>query len=62
MYNYYPTGKYHYAYIPIVVSNSSDIFQQKMSDLFQGFEFIRLYIGKILILTKGDWKDHVHKL
>ena len=33
-----------------------------MNDLFHGFEFIRAYIDGILILTKGDWKDHVQKL
>ena len=34
--------------------NSRDIFQQKMNDLFQGFEFIRTYIDNILITKKGD--------
>ena len=40
------------------VSNQPDIFQQKMNNLFQGFEFICVYIDKILILTKLDWTDH----
>ena len=43
-------------------ANSPDIFQQKMNDLFHGFEFIYAYIDGILILTKGDWTDHVQKL
>ena len=33
-----------------------------MNNLFQGFEFICLYIYYHLILTKVDWTDHVHKL
>ena len=33
-------------------ANSSDIFQQKMNDLFQGFEFIRAYMDDLLILKK----------
>ena len=41
------------------VANSTDIFQQKMNDLFHVFEFIRAYIYDILILTKGYWKDHL---
>ena len=44
------------------VSNSPDIFQQKMNDLFHGFEFIRAYIDNLLILTKGYWTDHVQNL
>ena len=33
-----------------------------MNDLFHGFEFIRAYIYDLLILTKGDWTDHIQKL
>ena len=44
------------------VANSPDILQQKMNDLFHGFEFIRVYIDDLLILTKGYWTDHVQKL
>ena len=43
-------------------ANSPDIFEQKMNDLFHGFEFIRAYIDDLLILTKGDWADHLQKL
>ena len=44
------------------VANLPEILQQKTNDLFHGFEFIRAYIDKLLILTKGDWEDHVEKL
>ena len=44
------------------VSNSLEIFQQKMNNLFQSFYFICAYIYDLLILTKGYWTHHVHKL
>ena len=44
------------------VSNSPEIFQQKMNDLFHGFEFVHTYIYDIFVLTKGDWTDHVQTL
>ena len=55
-------GKYRYKYLPKGLTNSSDIFQQKMNDLFHRFEFICAYIDKLLILTKVDWTDHVQQL
>ena len=42
--------------------NSPEMFQQKMNDLFHGFEFIRAFIDYILILTKGYGKDYIQKL
>ena len=54
--------KYIYKNLPTGVANFQDIFQQKTNDLFHGFEFIRAYIYDLLILTKGDQKDHVQKL
>ena len=47
-------AKYRYKHLPTGVANFPDIFQQKMNDLFHGFEFIRAYIDDLLILTKGD--------
>ena len=46
----------------MVIANFPDILQQKMNDLFYGFEFIRAYIDDILILTKGYWIDNEKKL
>ena len=39
-----------------------DIFQQRMNDLFHGFEFICAYTDEFLVLTKGYWKDHVQTM
>ena len=33
-----------------------------MNAFFNGFESIRAYIDELLILTKGDWTDHVQRL
>ena len=33
-------GKYHYKYFKLVVSNTPDIFQQKINYLFQGLKCI----------------------
>ena len=44
------------------VANPPEILQHKMNDLFHGFEFIRVYIYDLLILNKGDWENHIHKL
>ena len=45
--------KYRYKCLTMGVINLPDIFQQKMIDLFQLFEFICAYIDALLILTKG---------
>ena len=57
-----PCGKYCYKRLPMGVANSPDNFQHKMNDWFHILEFIRAFIDDILILTKGDWTDHVQKL
>ena len=44
-----PWVKYWYKYLPMEVANSPDIFQQKMNDLFHGFEFICAYIDDLLV-------------
>ena len=56
-----PWGEYRYKRLTMGVANSPDIFQQKMNDLFHGFEFIRAYIDDMLILTKGYCTDHIQK-
>ena len=44
------------------VANSPEIFQQKVNDSFHRFEFIRVYIDDMLVLTKGDWTYDIQKL
>ena len=50
-----PWGKYQYRELPMILSRSSDIFQNIMNKMFQGFENICAFIDGFLILTKRDW-------
>ena len=54
----FPFGKYEMQRLPMGLCNSPDIFQEKMSELFDGFEFVRTYINDLLCLTKGSFEDH----
>ena len=57
-----PWGKYEYQRLPMGLCNSPDVFQEKMSELMSGLEFVHTYIDDLLVLTKGDWEDHLTKL
>ena len=57
-----PWAKYRYKYQPMVVSNSQDIFQQKINYLFQGFEFIHAYIDELFDNKQLYQTVHVQKL
>ena len=57
-----PFGKYEYLKLPMGLINSPDIFQEKISELFYGFEHVRAYIDDILLTTKKDWSDHLLEL
>ena len=57
-----PWGKYRYEFLPMGVSNSPDIFQEKMNKMFRDFELIREYINNLLIIAKGDWSDQFGKI
>ena len=58
----FPFGKYEMQRLPMGLCNSPNIFQEKMSELFNGLEFVRTYIKDLLCLTKGAFKDHLEKL
>ena len=45
-------GKYEYQRLPMGLCNSTDIFQENMSELFVGLDTIRVYIDEILHVTK----------
>ena len=44
-------GKYEYLRLPMGLANSPDIFQEKMSTLMDGLEFVRKYLDDCLLLT-----------
>ena len=57
-----PWEKYCYKRRTIRVTNLPEIFQQEINGLFREFLFICAYIYKLVVLTRGDWTDHVQKL
>ena len=57
-----PWGKYEYNKLPMGLCNSPDIFQEKMSELFYGLDYVRAYIDDLLIIINGTYEDHLEKL
>jgi Reverse transcriptase (RNA-dependent DNA polymerase) len=57
-----PFRKYEYQRLPMELCNSPDIFQEKMSELMAGLDFIRAYIDDLLVITKGSYIEHLNKL
>ena len=57
-----PWGKYEYQCLPMGLCNSPDIFQEKMNVLMQDLEYVQAYIDDLLILSAGDWQDHLDKV
>lgn len=57
-----PWGKYSYLRLPMGVAGSPDIFQERMTSLMDTLDYIRVYIDDLLILSKGDFDDHLAKL
>ena len=43
------------------LSNSPDIFQEKMNEFFNGLEYIRTYIDDILIISKKSFENYISK-
>ena len=57
-----PWGKYEYQVLPMGLSNSPDIFSEKMGNLMQDLEYVRTYIDDLVVITTGDFNDHLEKL
>ena len=57
-----PWGKYEYNRLAMGVCSSADIFQEQMSELMAGLEFVRTYLDDILCITKSGFEDHLDKL
>ena len=57
-----PWGKYEYRKLPMGLCNSPDIFQEKMSELMAGLEFCRAYIDDLLVVSKGNFEQHLDHL
>ncbi len=46
-----PWGKYLYLQLPMGLTRSPDIFQEKISSLMESLEFVRVYIDDLLTVT-----------
>ena len=57
-----PWGIYCYKRLPQGLMVSSDIFQRKMSSIFQNFDDIIVYIDNIILYTKSTFSHHVRRL
>jgi hypothetical protein len=51
----------HYLRLPMGLSCSPDIFQEKMSDLMQHLDFVRTYLDDLLVIWCSTFEDHLEK-
>ncbi len=58
----FPWGKYSYRRLPMGLACSSDIFQEKMSELMKTLEYVRAYLDDLLCISKLSLEDHLEKL
>ena len=57
-----PWCKFEYQKLQMQLCNSPDVFQEKMNELFNGLEYVKVYIDDILIISNGNFKDHLNKV
>jgi hypothetical protein len=57
-----PWGKYSYKRLPMDIAGSPDIFQRKMLELMESFEYVRAYLDDLLCISKLSLEDHLEKL
>ena len=57
-----PWSKYKYQKLHMGVCKSPDIFQENISELFYGFDMVRVYIYDVLVMTKNNVEDHLKSL
>ena len=46
----------------MVVCNNPDIFQEKISEIFKGFDLVCAYIDDVLKITQNEFKYHLNAL
>ena len=54
-----PWGKYAYLRLPIGLSISTDVVQERMGELFAGVEFVRSCIDDLLVVSSCTFEDHL---
>ena len=57
-----PWGKYEYLRLPMGLCKGPNIFQEKMSKLMSGLEFARAKLNNLLLITKGNFHEHLVQL
>ena len=57
-----PVGKYTYLRLPMGINCAPDIFQAKMNNLMSGLEYVKTYFDDLLILSNGNFEDHLSKV
>jgi hypothetical protein len=57
-----PFGKYQYLRLPMGISCSPDISQEKMSDLMQHLNCVRTYLDDLLVISCSTFEVHLEKL
>jgi hypothetical protein len=55
-------GKYSYKRLPMEITGSPDIFQEKILELMESLEFVRAYLDNLLCISKLSLEDHLDKL
>ena len=60
--NVLPKGNYKHNELPMGLCSSPDIFQEKMTELFNGLEYVRAYIDDLLIICNNNFEDNVNKI
>jgi hypothetical protein len=55
-------GCLSYLRVPMGVSSSADIFQEQMTELMRGLNFVCCYIDDVLMVSKNSFLDHLFKL
>jgi hypothetical protein len=48
--------------MPMGVSSSADIFQERMIELMRGLDFVRCHADDVLMVSKNSFLDHLFKL
>jgi hypothetical protein len=55
-------GCLSYLRMPMGVSSSADVFQERMTELMGGLDFVRCYIDNVSMVSKNSFVDHLFKL
>jgi hypothetical protein len=55
-------GKYKYLRLPMGISCSPGIFQEKMPDLMQHLNFVRTYLDNLLVISCSTFEDHLENM